>query len=226
MLVERYLRRAVTGCWGLTGERGPHGAGDGFAQVKVVGVVDVSAMTTRAGNPRIICSGWRCVALAADKRAPHQDIPGRKRPHTVSGLRPPARESRSLIFRPLFRPRGSADAARTIGGIDDQYSKYGYRDIRLEDPPNRHPDAPSTDARNTLFQARKRLRKSRQGETVRTMPQHAFPNIRFPRPVEPFLVRPADAQRRHPLPRRVAQTNRSIKPKTACPKASGNLICS
>src|SRR3954451_16725491 len=96
-----------------------------------------------------------------------------------------------------------------------RYSKSGSSDIaskiRHQTPLTLH----RLKRRNTLFQSPNASGRSRQGEPVRTIHNTPSTNI-----LRALLVRPPNDQRRHPLPRRVAQNQASFTPKTASKKQS------
>src|ERR1700682_6247266 len=91
---------------------------------------------------------------------------------------------------------------------------------RLEDAPPNTLDAPSTEASEHAVPIPKRLRKITPGRARTHDPQYAFHKHSVVASGRTLLVRPADDQRCHPLPRRVAQ-NQTIHHTQGClPKNS------
>src|SRR5438445_178014 len=106
------------------------------------------------------------------------------------------------------------------GGIDDQIFEVRIIGHRLEDAPLDALDAPSTEASEHAVPIPKRLWKIPPRRTRTHNPQHTFHEHPIVAPGGAFLVRPTYDQRRHPLPRRVAQNQPVHHTQDCLPKSS------
>src|ERR1700687_1038081 len=106
------------------------------------------------------------------------------------------------------------------GGIDDQIFQVRIIGHRLEDPPPDTLDAPSTEAPEYAVPIPKRLRKTPHGRPRTHDPQPALHEHPVVASGGAFLVRSTYDQRRHPLPRRVAQNQPLHHTQDCLPKSS------
>jgi len=106
------------------------------------------------------------------------------------------------------------------GGIDDQIFEVRIIGHRFEDAPPNTFDAPSTEASEHAVPIPERLWKITPGGTRTYDPQHAFYEHPVVAPRRALLVRPTYDQRRHPLPRRVAQNQTVLHTQDFLPKRS------
>ena len=126
---------------------------------------------------------------------------------------------RSDLQTPFFGP-GGVLMRPDDGGIDDQIFEVRIIGHRLEDPPPNTLDAPSTEAPEHAVPIPKRLRKITPGRARTHDPQHPFHEHPIVAPGRALLVRPTYDQRRHPLPRRVAQNQTVHHTQDCLPKSS------
>src|SRR6266481_8703704 len=120
---------------------------------------------------------------------------------------------------PFFGP-GSVLVGSDDGGIDDQIFEVRVIGHRLEDPPPNTLDAPSTEAPEHAVPIPERFRKITPGRARTDDPKHTFHEHPVVASGGAFLVRPPYNQRRHPLPRRVAQNQPLHHTQDCLPKSS------
>ena len=106
------------------------------------------------------------------------------------------------------------------GGVDDQILEVRILGHRLEDPPPDTLDAPSTEAPEYAVPIPERFRKITPGRACPHDPQYALDKHPVVTAGRTLLVRSADDQRRHPLPRRVAQNQTIHHTQSRLPKSS------
>src|ERR1700730_4492139 len=148
-----------------------------------------------------------------------RDTPSLERPY-VSWCSGHRANGRALYLQtPLFGP-GGVLMRPDDGGIDDQIFKVRIVGHRLEDPPPNTLDAPSTEAPEHAVPIPKRLWKITPGGARADDPKHTFHEHPVVAPGGAFLVRPTYDQRRHPLPRRVAQNQPVHHTQDCLPKSS------
>ena len=106
------------------------------------------------------------------------------------------------------------------GGINDQVFEVRIIGHRLKDPPPDTLDAPSTEAAEHAVPIPERLWKITPGRPCTHNPKHAFDEHTVITPGRTLLVRSTDNQRRHSLPRRIAQYQTVFHTQDCLPKSS------